>query len=67
MEEGGSYIVNPETGKRERVEHTQDHPEGNCARDAEGKPLGQPTQPVQAQNVSLEAAPAPAPKKSGGK
>lgn len=65
MAEGGSYIIDPKTGERQRVEHTQDHPEGNCARDAEGKPLEQPTQPEQAQSVSLEAAPAP--KKSGGK
>jgi hypothetical protein len=36
--QGGSYIV--KNGKRERVtDPTQDHPEGNCARDADGTPV----------------------------
>jgi len=37
--EGGSYEVRD--GKRVRVvEATKDHPEGNRARDADGRPLG---------------------------
>ena len=37
--QGGSYVIDKD-GKRMRVETpTQDHPEGNRPRDAEGKPL----------------------------
>lgn len=36
--QGGAYVV--KDGKRVRVEEpTKDHPEGNRARDAEGRPL----------------------------
>jgi hypothetical protein len=34
---GGSYIV--KNGERVLVERTQDHPEGNCPRAADGTPL----------------------------
>lgn len=35
---GGSYTVN-KRGERELVECTKDHPDGNCPRDAQGRPL----------------------------
>lgn len=39
---GGSYIV--ENGVRRRVEEpTRDHPEGNCARESDGCPVGVPS------------------------
>ena len=34
---GGSYIVGKD-GKKRLVDGTADHPDGNCARDADGKP-----------------------------
>ncbi|MEW6314131.1 MAG: hypothetical protein AB1513_08855 [Pseudomonadota bacterium] len=35
--QGGSYVV--KDGKRVRVEETVEHPDGNCARDADGQPV----------------------------
>jgi len=37
MASGGSYIIDKD-GKTRQVGGTADHPDGNCARDAEGKP-----------------------------
>jgi len=39
--EGGSYIQAPD-GTLQRVSHTEDHPEGNRPRDADGRPLDLP-------------------------
>lgn len=54
---GGSYIV--ENGVRRRVEEpTAPHPDGNCAREADGRPVG-------AAAVTPAADPAPQAQKKG--
>jgi hypothetical protein len=47
MRSGGSY--DNRDGKMKLVERTEDHPEGNRPRDAEGKPIDLPAevQPVE--------------------
>jgi hypothetical protein len=45
--QGGTYLI--KDGQRTLVEPpTADHPEGNCARDADGRPLGAGELPVPA-------------------
>ena len=60
--QGGSYRVDAE-GKVERVEApTQDHPQGNRPRDAQGRPLDVPAE-IPAAQPSPEASPVdPAPR-----
>jgi len=60
--QGGSYRIDAE-GKVERVEApTQDHPQGNRPRDAQGRPLDLPAE-IPAAQASPEAAPVdPAPR-----
>lgn len=43
---GGSYVI--EGGVRRRIAGTDDHPEGNRARDADGRPAGTPPAPATA-------------------
>lgn len=53
---GGAYVM--KDGKRVRVEEpTRDHPDGNRARDKDGKPLERAPEPEQ---------PAPAPERPRG-
>lgn len=52
---GGSYIMNKD-GVRTLVERTEDHPEGNRPRDAQGRPLD----PVTGKPLVTETAAAPA-------
>jgi len=64
---GGSYTVDPRTGERKQVEKpTEDHPEGNQARDENGKPLDQPaeTQPALPAPASTPPWATPAPDKA---
>jgi hypothetical protein len=43
--EGGSYTQQPD-GTLQRVSYTEDHPEGNRPRDAEGRPLAADGRPL---------------------
>jgi hypothetical protein len=43
--QGGSYLVD-KNGKRIRVEETRNHPQGNCAREAEPDPFAALSAPV---------------------
>lgn len=44
--QGGRYEIRD--GKRVRIEEpTKDHPEGNCAREADGKPIPGPGADIQ--------------------
>lgn len=56
--QGGSYRIGAD-GKRVRVEApTQDHPQGNRARDAQGRPLDVPSEPAPADAAgTMEPAP----------
>lgn len=56
MRVGGRYEIDPKTGRLRLVEPpTEDHAEGNCARDAEGRPLHQPVQGEPAGEKASEA------------
>lgn len=45
---GGSYSVDPKTGQRTQTEKpTERHPDGDCARDKDGKPLDKPVDKVE--------------------
>ena len=45
---GGSYTVDPKTGERTQTEKpTERHPDGDCARDKDGKPLNKPVDKVE--------------------
>lgn len=54
---GGSYAVNDAGELMQKEAPTQDHPEGNRPRDANGKPLDAPP-------PAAEEKPAPAPEPS---
>ena len=41
---GGSYVS--KNGERELVQRTEDHPDGNAARDAQGRRLGMDGKPI---------------------
>ncbi len=55
---GGSYSVDPKTGERTQTEKpTERHPDGDCARDKDGKPLDKAVDKVE----PAFAEPAPKP------
>lgn len=56
MRQGGSYVVTEPGAEPTLVERTVDHPEGNRARDAQGRPIEKPAQGA----TEPPAAPAPA-------
>lgn len=60
---GGSYSRDPKTGERRQVERpTERHKDGDCARDADGKPLNVASDKIEPAFAppASPAAPAPA-------